>query len=236
MCPKRTGERNPTWLLNEFTFAEIAAASKLQMPRLVPLRCNRELFLGSELIANRRCLKNASIIGELFANQNRVQLARALLLDLALLNSDRTHKNTLCDDSGSLWFVDHDKSLWGDGRPPTEFPKPGDLDRLNPKTLVGKFNDYLGDYLAFREANALVFTQQNHDLILGQFRTLRLDLGLLAKARAKLPVDWVADENFNKMVSFLPVWWERLQNFIEAKDSIERLTGILRDRERFGNP
>src|SRR5713226_9351600 len=118
LCTKRPGEQYPTWLANEIVFAEFARTATLRTPDLRLLENRDFTFLGSEVLSDRKCLDSAAVIADLFTETNRSQLIRALLLDLALLNNDRTHKNVLRDRDGSLWFVDHDKSLWGDGLSP----------------------------------------------------------------------------------------------------------------------
>jgi hypothetical protein len=237
-CPKRNGEDNPTWLINELVYTEFAHAAELRMPAVALFECENAIFFASEIKSDRHSLKIAhkSIEEMVATSDNKVQLTRALLLDLALLNSDRTASQILCDSKDVLWFIDHDKTLWGDGRPQDSHPKPGDLGRLNVTTLNTKFDDYMGDYLHCPNANRLVFSPHNYKDLIEQLESLSLDrrhcLATLKSARQRIPPPWMTafNDQFEMTERFLPEWWQELTGFLRKDASFTTLVEILRKR------
>jgi hypothetical protein len=231
-------EDNPTWIANEVVFAHFGRAADLRMPNTRFLRNDGRLYFGSEMVAGRDPLRDPGRALEKLTDQNRDQLTRAVLLGLALLNSDRTAGNTLIDSRGAFWFYDHDKALWGDGRPaapanPGELP--GDLGRLNPSTLGAKFADYLGDYLCLRfpQATDAVFAGQNWSSVVGAFKSLPLSLKVLAEARHELPgPSWLSDNLFSAMETFLPIWWKQLGDYFDKERAASRLLQALREQRK----
>src|SRR5438105_10610905 len=117
LCPKKKGQHNPIWLANEIVYAAFAEAAHLRMPAVCLLSYHGSYYFGSESLPGRNTLEalKPNLTTVMQIGDNLAQLVRAFLLDLALLNSDRTIKQVLVDKDGLLWFIDHDKSLWGDG-------------------------------------------------------------------------------------------------------------------------
>src|ERR1035438_5808890 len=123
-CPKKRGEHNATWLGNELIYYCVASYSDLKMPHSCILDVEDELVWGSEDQFGREAIRKSEAEGGLeladICNTSLAEtrsLARALLLDLGLLNSDRQPWNILISGSGQqkeLWFFDHDKSLLGE--------------------------------------------------------------------------------------------------------------------------
>jgi hypothetical protein len=88
-CRKSRGNRNTAWLVNEIVAAQYAVSAGLRVPDLRLLTAEGREYLGSEFLPGRLPLR-AGNVTKLFGCDNQTQLTRALLLDLALLNSDRT--------------------------------------------------------------------------------------------------------------------------------------------------
>jgi hypothetical protein len=225
-CPKvNFKQRNPVWLVNEIVYWEFAQVAKLKVPCAKLLIHDDEYYFGSEFVTSRIRVSGSSALNNLFNGENKVQLVRALLLDLALLNSDRQLWNILVDAERNLWFIDHDKSLWGDGREP-----PGDLGRISPCTLSLKLSDYVGDYLASQEANNLIWNKKIWPLVLQKLEALPLEITILQNARDKVPTDWMSSELWRRMEDFLPLWWDNLHCFFERCDALDRIVNILQNR------
>jgi hypothetical protein len=224
-------ERNPAWVANEVVYATFAEAAQLRVPKFVILPDNGEWLFGSEVLPKRCPLPMDANIRQLSEQgSNRNQLARALLLDLALLNSDRRLHNILLDEDQLLWFYDHDKSLLGDGKPPGEL---GDLGRLHPDTLPNKLHDFVGDYLQSVECNSVVFTPENWEVVLQEFQALPFDLRHLDEAVARMPGDWLTKEQQEAMRTFLPKWWRALKELFGDRDARQTITQVLAKRGLF---
>jgi hypothetical protein len=222
-------ERNPAWLANEVVYASFANAAALRMPESLILDYQGEKVFGSEVLPTRRPLDREANIKQLSEQEdNRIQLVRALLLDLALLNSDRTLPNILLDEKQLLWFYDHEKALLGDGKRPQ--CGQGDLGRLDPNTLPGKLHDFIRDYLVSVECNSVVFTPENWDILLQEFQALPLDLRYLDEAVAKMPSDWLTNEQPEAMRAFLPKWWLALKQLFDDRNARVRIIQILKER------
>jgi hypothetical protein len=230
-CHKSPGNLNTAWLANEIVAAEYANAAGLRVPGLRLLRADGRDYLGSEFLRDRVPLRRGEV-RKLFRDDNQTQLTRALLLDLALLNSDRTAGNTLRDAAGRLWFFDFDKALWGDGREASDQP-PGDLHRLDLGILDQKFEAYLGDFLGYRDANALAFTAERCRSVVEEFDRLPLDAGGLERAKGQVPESWRDDNLFRRLAVFLVEWWSRLRDFIHGSGACSSLRTLLSKRGRF---
>lgn len=125
-CPKVSGSRNATWVANELIYYLIAQKSGLRMPQSCLIEYHASLYFGSEYIPGRVAIRKDEADGnrrldEICTGHSAEAecLCRALLLDLALLNSDRKPWNILVDSNASpetLYFFDHDKALLGDGK------------------------------------------------------------------------------------------------------------------------
>lgn len=223
---------NTNWLVNEIIAFEYAKASQVRVPEIKLLRCNDVVYLGSHFVPNRLSLKKGEVANRCIAS-DIPHLMRALLLDLALLNSDRTAENTLCDGYGFLWFYDYDKALWGDGRE-LEAQPAGDLYRLDPSILDGKLEAYISDFLGFSEANAIAFAQERDNQLLEAFNSLQLTLEPLHLSVSKTPIEWMNADLFKRLESFLPQWWKKLQSFFSDSNAPSRIRTILRNRSQFG--
>lgn len=90
-CPKRQGTINTVWLANEAVYYGFAKLSGLKIPDAALLLWEREVLFGSEKRNGRAELQDKRALSGIVEQQaeNHIQLTRALLLDLALLNSDR---------------------------------------------------------------------------------------------------------------------------------------------------
>ena len=159
-----------TWLMNEAVYYSIAKSAGLRMPEARILVVPEDgLFFGSEYLSSAKPMQDQGTLKEV-VSVNLDQLTRALVLDLLLFNSDRTigrQGDILCDD-GKLFFIDHGHSLWGDGR------CFGDLHRIehecySPEIVRG----YVKDFLRCKEANALVWKEDNWSLAQKLFRETR---------------------------------------------------------------
>lgn len=231
LCPKRRGENNATWLANEIVYARFATRANLRQPKLSLWKRGSEVrAICSEYEDGRECLCSEEQLSYLCKKAcNKKQLVRALLLDLALLNSDRTVNNILSDASDRLFFIDHDKSLWGDGK---EQSQSGDLGRIDTSIISSKFEDYVRDYLQCREANVLVWQRNTETCIREEFANLQLSTQVLQESLADVPNGWVDQSKCQRMESFLGKWWAVLNDFWLRPQSIDRTVSILTRRER----
>lgn len=222
---------NPTWIGNELIYYVIAHRSRLQMPFSAILTIDGKLYWGSEYIQTRDALSNqeGNEVLRRTCKRSRQQLlglARALLLDIALLNSDRMPWNILASQNGDLWYFDHDKSLLGDGRETNENP-PGDLGRIESASVT----DYkIGDYLACKTANQLVLGCLSDQEVSEIFKSLVLNADILKAARADCPQEWIPDKLFLRLEQFLLNWWSYLQERFLAGNPRCYLTHILLKR------
>lgn len=228
---------NPTWLANEIVYWRFAQKAQLRVPYACLVQSDCTFYFGSQSIPAAERVADQSTLKRLLASHgNRVQLVRALLLDLALLNNDRVVRNDLFyDGEGALWFIDHDEALWGDGREPVAPPQPGDLGRIDSSLLAKKFDDFLGDYLHASVANPLVWNQETWEIVLKELRALPLDLGILAEARADhVPTPWLRPKLWQRMEQYLPRWWDRLRTFfLERDDALVHIIGMCKQQKHW---
>lgn len=218
-CSKRPQTHNPMWIVNECTYHYFATKAGLRMPDCMFFRVESETYFGSEKLDNRKVLGKQPFNPD--QHDNRRQLTLALLLDLFLLNSDRTPQNVLLDDVDSLWFFDHDKSLWGDGLPETHPKQNGDLGRLDVAKLPEKQSDYLSDYLGlrFRDATSIVFGQQPWVNITECLVQMPTDYEQFELIRDLLPdPTWLSNELIRSMKAFARVWWSLLRDYFEQQN------------------
>ena len=220
-CPKIHGTENPTWLANELIFFSIAKESGLNMPFSAMIQVDHKLCWGSEYVKGRDALRRQEREGgeilRRICESSRHQLlglARALLLDIALLNSDRTPGNMLVSLDGvaeALCYLDHDKALLGDGREPGAEP-PGDLARIDPATALADWK--VRDYLACTPANSIVLGGggASDGELREVFDSLALSLDSLDAAKRACPEAWLSARLYSRLRVFLPQWWNFLRN------------------------
>ncbi len=215
-CLKRQ-ESNPTWLANELLFYEVAKHNSLRMPFSSILEIDGRLYWGTEFRYDRSTLQTeTSSRAELLAiacrsHRELVALCRALLLDVALLNSDRQPWNILADQvdiQPRLWFFDHEKSLLGDGKEAADSPS-GDLGRIHPDSISDR---KLRDYCACDHINRFVVSGLTDVEICEMFVSLDLTGSVLRLAKAKCPQSWLSVELFSRLESFLQAWWHHLRD------------------------
>jgi len=236
-CPKRQGTKNYIWLANEIVYWKFASFAGLRMPNVALLRKRKDFFFGSEFCDGRAKLENENALQASVDRvpDNNTQLTRALLLDIALLNSDRVLSAILKDRNNLLWFIDYDKSLWGDGMErENETEKPGDLDRINVKNLPEKVDAFLGDY-APREAksmNKIVWTQE-WTTIFEEFRKLPLDEATFHIACSEVPEGWLPNPLPKKMLCFLKKWWSELEGLFVQDCFQQKMQDILTKRCKY---
>jgi len=205
------------------------------MPEGVILEINGQLCWGSEYLAGRNKLPkidSARLLLQVCQNSREelLSLARALLLDLALLNSDRKPWNMLASqgDGGRriLWYFDHDKSLLGDAREPEDVPA-GDFGRIH---LASATDAKVADYFACAEANDLILggltDREIHDI----FGDLALNAGSLEVARKECPNEWLSESQFARMEAFLTMWWRHLRERFHSRSPRTYLAALLRQR------
>lgn len=239
-CPKRQGTKNYVWLANEIVYWKFASLAGLRMPNVALLRDkNNFLFWGSEFCDGRVKLESENALQASIDRipENKTQLTRALLLDIALLNSDRVLSAILKDRNDFLWFIDHDKSLWGDGmEKENETCKSGDLDRVNVKNLADseKIDDFLGDYAprGAKTINRIVWAQE-WTTILEEFRKLPLDEATFHAACSEVPEGWLPDSLPARMLCFLKEWWSELEELFVQDCFQQRMQDILTKRCKY---
>jgi len=238
-CPKIHGTENPTWLANELIFYSIAKESGLNMPFSAVIKVDHKLCWGSEYVRGRDALKmQESEGGEILcricesSRHQLLGLARALLLDVALLNSDRKPWNVLVSRDGgteALYYFDHDKALLGDGREPGDQP-PGDLARIDPAAAIADWK--VRDYLACTAANSVVLVGTSDDELRNVFDSLALTSDSLDAAKHACPEAWLSEGLYSRLRDFLLKWW----SFLRSKLSDAPPRGYLsRICSNFGN-
>jgi hypothetical protein len=147
-----------------------------------------------------------ALIGTTFAlsEVERRNYLRGMLLDLALLNSDRPAWNLLGQQVGPLLeitFFDHDRTLgWR-------------ASNVLSDTLVGtiaieaaRFDSYRG----CAEINRLAFKASPAEECLTLFQSLDLSDELLDEARAQIPSEWLKPADFPARLSAVRDWIEHL--------------------------
>ena|ERR1035437_6883345 len=232
-CPKILGTENPTWLANELVFYSIAKDSGLSMPFSAVIEVDRKPCWGSEYVKGRDALPGHECEGgeivRRICRESRNQLlglARALLLDVALLNSDRKPWNMLVSGTGvpsDICYFDHDKSLLGDGREPTAQP-PGDLARINASAVA----DWkVRDYLACTAANRAVLEGTSNDELRGVFASLALNADNLDAAKRACPELWLSEMLYSRLRKFLLEWWRFLASRLLDGAPRDYLSGVL---------
>ncbi|MGC1320752.1 MAG: hypothetical protein WA849_01085 [Candidatus Udaeobacter sp.] len=217
-CPKIHGTENPTWLANELVFYSIAKDSGLNMPFSAVIEVEHELCWGSEYVKGRDAVRRNESEGEeilrRISEESRHQLlglARALLLDVALLNSDRKPWNMLVSRSGDsvgLCYFDHDKSLLGDGRESRAHPR-GDLARID---AIAVADWKVRDYLACTAANRVVLDGSTNDELREVFASLALNSDSLDAAKHACPEAWLSEVLYSRLRKFLLEWWRFLRS------------------------
>ncbi len=219
-CPKRQETMNSVWLANEVVYYGFARSAGLWVPDAAILLWDDEALFGSEKHNGRVELKNEDALLRIVERhpENRIQLTKALLLDLALLNCDREASAILVDKEDYLWFIDHDKSLWGDGMEEHNFtPKPGDLGRIDVSKLPKASDNFIGDYLQFQTANAIVW-DQDVATITGAFQSLPLNQEMFHSSCSAIPQEWLPQTLVPRMEEFLKVWWDELKQLFDCAD------------------
>jgi hypothetical protein len=211
-CPNVRSSRNPTWVANELIYYLIAQRSGLPMPRSCLIEYQTSLYFGSEYIPGRDAIRQNEAYGnrrldEICTNHpaEAESICRALLLDLALLNSDRKPWNILVDSNSSLktlYFFDHDKALLGDGK------DNGDLWRIRLNyPLLEKSHDYL----ACSGANRVVASRLSDQEVFGIFNSLKLDSSVFPDVRSLCPPEWLSSSLLEELFKFLERWWSSLR-------------------------
>lgn len=230
-CKHSATHHNPMYLVSEVVASEYFEAAGLSVPNRAFLLHNGREYIGSEYLHGRRATSDGDLSALFRVGKNAEKLTRALLLDLALLNSDRTSANILCSEDKALWFIDFEKGLWGDGRI-VDGKENGDLYRIDPRNIELKIHDYLGDFLACNAANTLVFDASRWSSVVSAMNSLPLDLKPLEKAERLVPPRWLNTEILQKAKLFLPQWWERLKSFFSGGDACTTFRSLLAKRGR----
>lgn len=235
ICPKRASASNRVWLANEVVYYAFARRAGLPVPYAAILDLRGQAIWGSELLeaatelGRQRSLRN--VITE--HSDSLAQLTKALLLDLALLNSDREPSAMLLEPDGRLWFVDHDKSLWGDGMERiNQTPCAGDLERINLANLPAATENFVGDYLHCGSANAIVWSQDTQT-VGAAFDSLPLSTDVFQEGCADIPAGWMPQDSVRRMQEFLPAWWDTLHRFLAQPNSQWHIQDILLRRNRW---
>jgi hypothetical protein len=241
MCPKLSGQHTPAWLANELVYWEYAKRSALRVPPVARLSLRGELLVGSEYRPTRTEARNSNEV-ECWvgtSDDNRSQATLALLLDLALLNCDRETSAILVDEGKLLWFIDHDKSLWGDCRAKHAgeadgTSKAGDLGRIDTRLICPKLRDYVGDYLACKPLNRMIWDASNWGLVQRTWDALRqdtLEAALVLEVPAGLPDNWIPEPEREAMRSFLATWWTCLDGLLERRQGLAYIRDCLMQRQ-----
>lgn len=208
--PKEQGLVNPTWVANELIYHCVAEVNHLPQPEACLVEYEGSLHFGSEYIPGRDAIRgpetegNKRLIEIVSANPAEAGvICRALLLDLALLNSDRKPWNILIDANSvptKLCFFDHDKALLGDGL--------SDRWRVSEKyDPVTKWSDYI----ECSGANHVVASRLSDEEILSVFDSLTLDPSIFPAVRSECPSEWLHTGPMEELLSFLERWWRSLQ-------------------------
>jgi hypothetical protein len=232
-CKKSKGI-NPSWLANELFYYVIATRSGLRMPFASILEVDGQPYWDSEYKVGRDSLfeiaKHSKSKPEHLLRDackgSRDQLAslmRCLLLDVALLNSDRTTWNILANRSGApteLWYVDHDKCLLGDALEANHVPA-GDLGRVDP--VWATLDTKVKDYLACPTANDLILDSITDQEAREIFLSLDLSSGAVASADTNCPSNWRSAILRRRQDQFLSTWWPFLRGRILGADPMDFL-------------
>jgi hypothetical protein len=222
------GKRNPTWVANEVVYGTYAAAAGLRIPPWCLIDYGGATYFGSEMRAGRKEVKEDEVdrlAQAVKREENFWEVVRCLLLDVALLNSDRPATNVLLE-SDTVWFFDHTGALWGDGH--------GDLWRLEAD-IIGKKppEKWVQDYLKSSTLNRVWHDpRMTADTVQVHFQALPLAICHLERARELLPEGWLREELVQQATNFLPKWWGYLREFLqqpEAIDTIRRCVGNIKD-------
>jgi hypothetical protein len=187
------------------------------------LNITHHFYFGSEYIPGRVAIRKDEADGnrrldEICTGHSAEAecLCRALLLDLALLNSDRKPWNILVDSNASpetLYFFDHDKALLGDGK------DNGDLWRVR---LGYDLFEKSRDYLACSGANRVVASRLSEQEVFGIFNSLKLDCSVFPDVRSLCPPEWVSSSVLEELFKFLETWWSSLRKKVHDDPSYFR--------------
>jgi hypothetical protein len=237
-CPKIPGTENPTWLANELIFYSIARDSALNVPFSAIIEVDHKLCWGSQYVLGRNALrKQESEGGEILrticeeSKHQLLGLARALLLDVALLNSDRKPWNVLVSRNGGskdLYYFDHDKTLLGDGREPSANPA-GDLGRIDAASVV---DSKVRDYLACNAANRVVLRCLSDNEVRDVFDSLSLNADSMEAAKNACPKAWLSEDLYSRLRKFLLEWWKFLRAKLHGGAPRDYLTQALSNSSR----
>ena len=155
---------NPTYVANEVVYGFYARAAGLRIPEFCLIEYHGQHYFGSEVLpgrqpVNQQCQREIELLSELSIRpENFSQVVCGLLLDVALLNSDRHANNFLIENDTLVRFFDHDGALWGDGYPAE---MKGDLKRVSLDVLNKEPHDkWFQDYLKSRTLNQNVWYAQ----------------------------------------------------------------------------
>jgi len=218
--------RTPSALANELTYHVVAAASGLPMPAGALLEVDGRLAWGSEALPRRLGIPReeaAQVLAEACAasRQEFENLGRALLLDLALLNSDRRPWNILASrEAGQvrLWYIDHGKSLVADGL------EDCGLRRIGPGALS---DARFGAYLTCAEANRLFLGRATDQDLRSLWAGLSLDRKTLELARVLCPAEWRPAALQQRLQDFLLPWWAHLAGWVSRSAPLQRLRELV---------
>lgn len=214
--------QNSVWLGNECIYYGIAARSGLRMPAAAILTLEEALFWGSEYVEGRDSLfelvgggnhmrESGELLKQLCTKSDAVvaDMAKALLLDVALLNNDRQPWNVLSwrDVAHSdVFFFDHEKTLVGDGI------EASGLMRVSEAALSDL---KIGDYLQCIDANRVVLARVDEAALRRVFYSLVLTDEALTDALNDCPDVWVNSQAKQALKNFLPRWWAYLRGSVD---------------------
>jgi hypothetical protein len=215
---------------HEVFFHVVADANHVRLPASAVLEVEGIKYWSTEFLPGRESLVDPviqrwdstklALIESTFVQSEieRRNYLRGMLLDLALLNSDRPAWNLLGQQVGHLLeitFFDHDRTLgWRASDVLTD-------------TLVGtvaqeaaRFDGYRG----CQEINHLAFKYSSKEECLAVFRGLDLSDNLLDEARAQIPLEWLKPSDFPARQAAVSTWVKHLQENFE-KVYYPRITG-----------
>jgi hypothetical protein len=213
------GKVNRTWVGNEVVYGTYADVARLRIPDWCLIDYGEITFFGSEMVAGRSAVRDDDV-GKLSQvvkrDDNFWQVVRCLLLDVALLNSDRPASNVLLENE-TVWFFDHTGALWGSGH--------GDLWRLDPNKIGEKTpGEWFQDYLKGSTLNRVWHDpRMTCDALQWHFQALPLATCHLERARQLMPDGWLRDGMMQKATRFLPKWWDFLNTFLQRPDAIDAI-------------
>lgn len=219
---------NPTYVVNEVVYGFYAKAAGLRIPDFCLIKHGGQTYFGSEWKEGRKevnggCQEEVQSLSQLSVQQaNFPQVVRCLLLDVALLNSDRHANNFLIENGSLVWFFDHDGALWGDGYPAE---MKGDLWRLSLELIKALPPEkWFYDYLKSGSLNRKVWHDERIvDEVRRALELLPLDERYLSWAKAEMPPAWLSVERMQATMVFLSEWWSILRAFLQRPDAIDKI-------------